>query len=203
MFASSSSRPMLTPPSSTSCAEESARFYAAEVLHALEYLHEKGFIYRDLKPENILVHQSGHCRLIDFDLSKQSKVAKREVKVGHSKRLVAVPDIVTHSFVGTEEYIAPEIIKGPHNASVDWWTLGILLYEMVFGRTPFRGTSQEKTFSKIQAGKISFPETPKVSKHCKDIIKKLLATDPRKRLGCKGGAQEIKSHSFFKVRHLT
>ena len=127
-------------------AEEDARFYAAEVTLALEYLHLMGFIYRDLKPENILLHQSGHIMLSDFDLSKQSDPGGKPTMVqavptGRSRgdstgfaldTKSCIADFRTNSFVGTEEYIAPEVIKGcGHTSAVDWWTLGILIYEML------------------------------------------------------------------------
>ncbi|CAG8656717.1 11883_t:CDS:10, partial [Funneliformis caledonium] len=120
--------------------EEDAKFYAAEVIAALEYLHLMGFIYRDLKPENILLHQSGHIMLSDFDLSKQSHPANMPTIVKNSggnappsiDTKSCIANLRTNSFVGTEEYIAPEVIKGcGHTSAVDWWTLGILIYEML------------------------------------------------------------------------
>jgi protein-serine/threonine kinase len=111
--------------------EPDARFYAAEVLCALEYLHLMGYIYRDLKPENILLHQSGHIMLADFDLSKPLEFSNGP-NDGSLNLKISSPECRTNSFVGTEEYIAPEVIKGcGHTTPVDWWTLGILLYEML------------------------------------------------------------------------
>eukprot|EP01126_Amoeba_proteus_P029905 TRINITY_DN2955_c0_g1_i12.p1 TRINITY_DN2955_c0_g1~~TRINITY_DN2955_c0_g1_i12.p1 ORF type:complete len:290 (-),score=66.01 TRINITY_DN2955_c0_g1_i12:115-984(-) len=197
------------------CLKESqAKFYSTEVLLALEYLHLKGFIYRDLKPENILMHASGHIMLTDFDLSKQATnpVQSREVKKQFSggTGTVSEPDLVTNSFVGTEEYLAPEVIKGTgHNATVDWWTFGILLFEMLFGTTPFRGRNRDETFGNIQRRRVSFPEHKRggIGKDCKSLLLALLHTDPKKRLGAIGGATDIKDAPFFKgvkwdqVRH--
>lgn len=185
--------------------EEQARFYAAEVLSALEYLHLLGFVYRDLKPENILLHESGHIMLTDFDLSKVSaapvNVKVMKGKSGNASAVVAEPNLVTNSFVGTEEYLAPEVIRGKgHTAAVDWWTFGILIYEMLYGTTPFRGETRDQTFRRIMQTHLKFPEHKRgpVSKECKHLIKKLLHPDPKKRLGAEGGAAEIKAHPFFK-----
>jgi protein-serine/threonine kinase len=167
--------------------EEDARFYAAEVTAALEYLHLMGFIYRDLKPESeclpkcrccdwlistdILLHQSGHIMLSDFDLSKQSDsggaptmiLGARNGSNSSGYPLVdtksCIADFRTNSFVGTEEYIAPEVIKGNgHTSAVDWWTLGILIYEMLFGTTPFKGKNRNATFANILRDEVPFPE---------------------------------------------
>jgi len=192
--------------------EDQVKFYSSEVLLALEYLHMKGFIYRDLKPENIVVHESGHIMLTDFDLSKAAISQPRVVNKIYSgnSAVVAEPEIVTNSFVGTEEYLAPEVIQGTgHNATVDWWTFGILMYEMLYGSTPFRGSTRHSTFSNINKTKIQFPQHKRggISKECKDLLKTLLLRDPKKRLGSNGGAEDIKDHPFFKgvkwqlVRH--
>jgi len=113
----------------------------------------------------------------------------------------AEPQIVTNSFVGTEEYLAPEVIQGTgHNATVDWWTFGILIYEMLYGCTPFRGTTRDATFSSINKAKFLFPQHKRggISKDCKDLLKTLLHRDPKKRLGSSGGAVDVKDHPFFK-----
>lgn len=190
--------------------EEAVRFYAAEVLSALEYLHMMGFIYRDLKPENILIHESGHLRLTDFDLSKQAATPTsprvvQKIMFGKLAKLHTVPIVDTsqqtqfNSFVGTEEYIAPEVITGfGHTSSVDWWTFGILIFEMLFGKTPFKGDTQKQTFERILHKNVKFPEDKPISKACKSLVKKLLALDPKKRLGHKAGAAEIKKHPWFK-----
>lgn len=188
--------------------ENDAKFYAAEVTAALEYLHLMGFIYRDLKPENILLHQSGHIMLSDFDLSKQSDNAANPTFISSTKSSTHLPQLDTNacingfrtnSFVGTEEYIAPEVIWGKgHTAAVDWWTLGIFIYEMLFGITPFKGSSRNQTFSNILKNDIQFPDYNQISSNCKNLIRKLLIKDEMKRLGSHSGASEIKSHAFFK-----
>lgn len=196
--------------------EDDARFYASEVTAALEYLHLLGFIYRDLKPENILLHKSGHIMLSDFDLSVQ---ANDPINKSPSKRVVVTQNSMvdtkvfsdgfrTNSFVGTEEYIAPEVIRGNgHTAAVDWWTLGILIYEMLFGTTPFKGSNSNETFCNILKNEVTFNNNNngnngnhnvEISRNCKDLIKKLLCKNEAKRLGSKMGAADIKRHPFFK-----
>ncbi|WVW82750.1 hypothetical protein I302_104761 [Kwoniella bestiolae CBS 10118] len=187
--------------------EEHAKFYAAEVTAALEYLHLNGYIYRDLKPENILLHQSGHIMLSDFDLSKQSGEAggaPAGIKHGGPNGTILVDtrsciaDFRTNSFVGTEEYIAPEVIKGnSHSSAVDWWTLGILVYEMIFATTPFKGPNRNATFANVMKNDVLYPETPMVTSFCKSFIRKLLIKDENKRLGSSSGASEVKSHKWF------
>ncbi|KAI8357358.1 kinase-like domain-containing protein [Choanephora cucurbitarum] len=192
--------------------EEGARFYAAEVTAALEYLHLQGHIYRDLKPENILLHQSGHIMLTDFDLSKGSTppgqpgvVKSRSPNLPPSINTKScVNGLRTNSFVGTEEYIAPEVIKGcGHTSAVDWWTLGILIYEMLFGTTPFKGNNRNETFAHILRTDVRFPYQPapygcNVSSNTKNLIRKLLHKDENQRLGSRAGAADIKQHPFFK-----
>lgn len=179
-----------------------AKFYACEVLLALEYLHMMGFIYRDLKPENLLLTKEGHIVLTDFDLSKGSAVQLTPQVLDRHGNLHTEPGIVTNSFVGTEEYIAPEVIKGfGHTSAVDWWTFGVLLFEFLFGTTPFRGQCRDDTFGHILDGEIHFPERiayPAVSKPCRDLIKHLLNIDASKRLGATHGACEVKNHPWFK-----
>ncbi|ORZ03386.1 kinase-like domain-containing protein [Syncephalastrum racemosum] len=199
--------------------EEGARFYAAEVIAALEYLHLQGFIYRDLKPENILLHQSGHLMLTDFDLSKQSqppcppsiiKSTSPHIPPSIDTR-TCIAHLRTNSFVGTEEYIAPEVIRGcGHTSAVDWWTLGILIFEMLYGTTPFKGSARNETFTRILHTDIVFPSKPQaVSSQCKSLVRRLLDKQEDSRLGSVAGASDVKAHPFFRpikfalLRHMT
>nr|AML77999.1 putative LOV domain-containing protein [Viola canadensis] len=190
--------------------EESARFYAAEVVVGLEYLHCLGIIYRDLKPENILLQKDGHIVLTDFDLSLITSCKPQVIKHPPPKSrrrsssqlpptFVAEPVSQSNSFVGTEEYIAPEIITGVgHSSAIDWWALGILLYEMLYGRTPFRGKNRQKTFANILHKDLTFPSSIPVSLAGRQLINALLNRDPDTRLGSNSGASEIKGHAFFR-----
>ncbi|KAK4358788.1 hypothetical protein RND71_021017 [Anisodus tanguticus] len=190
--------------------EDAARFYVAEVVVALEYLHCQGIIYRDLKPENVLLQSGGHVSLTDFDLScltsckPQLLIPEINGKKKHQKGqqnpiFMAEPMRASNSFVGTEEYIAPEIITGVgHTSAVDWWALGILLYEMLYGYTPFRGKTRQKTFTNILHKDLKFPGSIPGSLQVKQLMYRLLHRDPKNRLGAREGANEIKQHPFFR-----
>ncbi|KAJ4472312.1 AGC/RSK protein kinase [Lentinula aciculospora] len=186
--------------------EEGARFYAAEVVAALEYLHLMGFIYRDLKPENILLHQSGHIMLSDFDLAKQFGDSGTAPAMVHSEQngvplintMACTSNFRTNSFVGTEEYIAPEVIAAQgHTAAVDWWTLGILIYETIYATTPFKGEVRTDTFANIRMLPVHFRDAPKVSSAGKDCVTRLLDKNESTRLGSRSGASEVKQHKWF------
>eukprot|EP00850_Spirogloea_muscicola_P007733 SM000040S14745 [mRNA] locus=s40:2849:8018:- [translate_table: standard] len=187
-------------------------FFASEVLTALEYLHCQGVVYRDLKPENVLLTDDGHVLLTDFDLSLLASANPMVLRRGggakkkKSKRpseedkpdFIAEPVVTSNSFVGTEEYIAPEIINGGgHSSAVDWWAFGIFLYEMIYGKTPFRGRNRQRTFTNILMKELIFPSTPQVSLGARQLVKALLTRDPAERLGARAGAAEIKAHPFF------
>ncbi|WVZ04491.1 hypothetical protein V8G54_025297 [Vigna mungo] len=189
--------------------EDAVRFYAAEVVVALEYLHCQGIIYRDLKPENVLLQSSGHVSLTDFDLScltsckPQLLVPSNEKKKAQKSQqppiFMAEPMRASNSFVGTEEYIAPEIITGSgHTSAVDWWALGILLYEMFYGYTPFRGKTRQRTFTNILHKDLKFPKSKQVSFSAKQLMYRLLNREAKSRLGSREGANEIKNHPFFR-----
>nr|AML78510.1 putative LOV domain-containing protein [Santalum acuminatum] len=190
--------------------EDAVRFYAAQVVIALEYLHCQGIIYRDLKPENVLLQRSGHVTLTDFDLScltscqpqlfiPNTNEKKKSRKGQQALMFMAEPVRASNSFVGTEEYIAPEIITGVgHTSAVDWWALGVLLYEMLYGYTPFRGKTRQRTFSNILHKDLKFPGSIPVSLQAKQLMYQLLHRDPQNRLCSLEGANEIKRHPFFR-----
>ncbi|KAJ9540253.1 hypothetical protein OSB04_026759 [Centaurea solstitialis] len=238
--------------------EHAARFYVAEVLLALEYLHMLGIIYRDLKPENVLVREDGHIMLSDFDLSlrcvvnpklvrsvtpvlepkssgscaqpacmepscmiqpscmqpscfgprfmnKPKKEKRPKPRTEVYNQVIPLPELIAEptnarsmSFVGTHEYLAPEIIKGEgHGSAVDWWTFGIFLYELLFGKTPFKGASNRATLFNVVGHPLRFPESPSVSFAARDLIRGLLVKEPQHRLAYRRGATEIKQHPFF------
>ncbi|TPX47866.1 hypothetical protein SeLEV6574_g02424 [Synchytrium endobioticum] len=159
--------------------EDRARFYAAELLCALECLHGYNIIYRDLKPENILLDYTGHIALCDFGL------CKLDMKQGAK----------TNTFCGTPEYLAPELLLGQgYTKSVDWWTLGILLYEMLTGLPPFYDENTNEMYRKILIDELRFPD--EIGSQAKDLLKALLNRDPNERLG-QDGPEAIKTHPFF------
>lgn len=162
--------------------EDKARFYACEVLLAIEELHSHGIIFRDLKPDNIVLDQDGHARLTDFGLSKEG------VNEGQ----------LAKSFCGSVAYLAPEMLKRTgHTRSVDWYLFGVLIFEMLVGAPPYYSTSREQLFNNIQKGKLKVPKY--VGPCARDLIKQLLIRDPSKRLGSsKKDAEDIKNHQFFK-----
>ncbi|KAL3229175.1 Serine/threonine-protein kinase YPK2/YKR2 [Nakaseomyces bracarensis] len=156
-----------------------SRFYAAELLCALETLHKMDVIYRDLKPENILLDYQGHIALCDFGLCK----------------LNMKDDDKTDTFCGTPEYLAPELLMGQgYTKVVDWWTLGVLLYEMLTGLPPYYDENVPKMYKKILQDPLVFPDG--FDRDAKDLLIVLLSRDPQRRLGF-NGAEEIKSHPFF------
>uniref|UniRef100_A0A4W6DM58 Ribosomal protein S6 kinase beta-2 n=1 Tax=Lates calcarifer TaxID=8187 RepID=A0A4W6DM58_LATCA len=149
---------------------------------ALGHLHSNGIIYRDLKPENIMLNHQGHIKLTDFGLCKES------IHDG----------TVTHTFCGTIEYMAPEILtRSGHNRAVDWWSLGALMYDMMTGSPPFTAENRKKTIDKILKCKLNLP--PYLTIDARDLIKKLLKKNPAQRLGSsKADYADIQKHPFFK-----
>ncbi|KAF9929734.1 hypothetical protein FBU30_001251 [Linnemannia zychae] len=160
--------------------EERSRFYAAELLCALECLHGYNVVYRDLKPENILLDYTGHIALCDFGLCKLGMTETE----------------TTNTFCGTPEYLAPELLLGQgYTKTVDWWTLGVLLYEMLTGLPPFYDENIHEMYRKILQDELRFPD--EISPDARSLLAALLTRDPNERLG-NNGPSAIKQHPFFK-----
>jgi len=162
--------------------ESRSRFYAAEIILAISYVHSLDIIYRDLKPENVLLDGTGHIRLTDFGLSKEG---------------ISSSSSGANSFCGTPEYLAPEILnRQGHGRGVDWWSLGALLYEMLTGLPPFYCQDRERLFEKIRKSELHYPAS--LSSKSKHVLRGLLTKDPIRRLGSgPKDAEEIKPHPFF------
>ena len=168
-------------------AEKAVCFYSAQMLLALEQIHDRGVVYRDLKPENLLLDSDGYIRLTDFGLSKED---------------VSASDSGASTFCGTAEYIAPELLskrggggsrkdkKVPHGTAVDMWSLGILMYEMIHGLPPFYDTDTRRMYDKILRAELTFSSC--FSDDACDIISRLLDRDPRRRMT----ASEAKRHRW-------
>ncbi|XP_045435006.1 protein kinase C delta type isoform X4 [Pipistrellus kuhlii] len=160
-----------------------AMFYAAEIICGLQFLHSKGIIYRDLKLDNVMLDQNGHIKIADFGMCKEN----------------IFEDTKASTFCGTPDYIAPEILQGQkYSFSVDWWSFGVLLYEMLIGQSPFHGDDEDELFESIRVDTPHYPRW--ITKESKDILEKLLERDPDKRLGVTGN---IKTHPFFKTINWT
>ncbi|XP_011499207.1 PREDICTED: RAC serine/threonine-protein kinase [Ceratosolen solmsi marchali] len=161
--------------------EDRTRFYGAEIISALGYLHSQGIIYRDLKLENLLLDKDGHIKIADFGLCKE------DITYGRT----------TKTFCGTPEYLAPEVLEdNDYGRAVDWWGVGVVMYEMMCGRLPFYNKDHEKLFTLILLEAVRFPKN--ISNEAKDMLGGLLIKDPSRRLG--GGpndAKDIMDHAFF------
>ncbi|XP_004238243.2 probable serine/threonine protein kinase IRE4 isoform X1 [Solanum lycopersicum] len=193
------------------CLEEDvARTYVAELVLALEYLHSLGVVHRDLKPDNILIAHDGHIKLTDFGLSKIGLMNSTDDLSGPDTKDVALPDVGSQhnpdtsdksqrSAVGTPDYLAPEILLGTeHGSAADWWSVGIVLFELITGIPPFNSEHPEGIFDNILNKQIPWPSVPEeMSFEARDLIDRLLVHDPNKRLGAKG-ASEVKAHQFFR-----
>jgi len=159
--------------------EPRARFYSAQIISGIQYLHNHGIIYRDLKPENILLNSLGNVVMTDFGLSKQG---------------LSSDDARTTTFCGTPEYLAPEIIRGEeYTKAIDWWSVGTLIFEMLTGLPPFYADLEENMYHKILTSEVEIP--PHFSPEVSDLILRLLTKDPTKRLQ---DPIQIKAHVWFK-----
>ncbi|XP_005390709.1 PREDICTED: ribosomal protein S6 kinase alpha-2 isoform X3 [Chinchilla lanigera] len=161
--------------------EEDVKFYLAELALALDHLHGLGIIYRDLKPENILLDEEGHIKITDFGLSKEA--------IDHDKR--------AYSFCGTIEYMAPEVVnRRGHTQSADWWSFGVLMFEMLTGSLPFQGKDRKETMALILKAKLGMPQF--LSVEAQSLLRALFKRNPCNRLGAGiDGVEEIKRHPFF------
>uniref|UniRef100_A0AAQ5Z175 Ribosomal protein S6 kinase n=1 Tax=Amphiprion ocellaris TaxID=80972 RepID=A0AAQ5Z175_AMPOC len=161
--------------------EEDVKFYLAELALALDHLHSLGIIYRDLKPENILLDEEGHIKITDFGLSKEA--------IDHDKR--------AYSFCGTIEYMAPEVVnRRGHTQSADWWSFGVLMFEMLTGSLPFQGKDRKETMALILKAKLGMPQF--LSPEVQSLLRALFKRNPANRLGAgPDGVEEIKRHRFF------
>ena len=160
---------------------ENTKFYIAQILLALQYLHRNDIVFRDLKPENILLDKAGYVKLADFGFSKVLKNNSR-----------------TFTLCGTPEYLSPEFLtkkKEGYGRSVDWWALGVLIYEMLVGETPFVADTPCETYRRIIRGEIYFPKY--IDSASKSVILKLLNPNVEERLGCGSNGEDMKAHPFF------
>nr|CCA20666.1 protein kinase putative [Albugo laibachii Nc14] len=183
MHSSHTGDPNLITGSGSRFSVERARFYAAELAIALFYLHSCGIIYRDLKPDNVMLDKTGHIRLVDFGLSKQLQYENDHYTP-------------TGTLAGSPAYIAPEQLstqKPRYGMEADWWSYGILLYEMLTGRTPFADNNISTMYRKIQSAEIVYDSQPKMDALAVDLLQKLLVREPTQRIKF----AEIKAHPFF------
>lgn len=196
--------------------EDVARVYLAEVVLALEYLHSMQIVHRDLKPDNLLIAHDGHIKLTDFGLSKVGLINSTDdlsgpavsgaSLYGDDEPQMSELEQMDHrarrqnrSAVGTPDYLAPEILLGTgHGCSADWWSVGVILFELIVGIPPFNAEHPQTIFDNILNRKIPWPHVPEeMSVEARDLIAKLLTEDPHQRLGA-NGASEVKRHPFFK-----
>ena len=162
--------------------DNTTRFYTACVVEALTYLHARGIVYRDLKPENLLLDENGYCKLVDFGFAKD---------IGFGQK--------TWTFCGTPEYVSPEIIlnKG-HDFASDYWSLGVLMFELLTGCPPFSGSEPMRTYNMVLKGidMIEFPRT--ITKNAHNLIKRLCKDNPSERLGYqRHGLKDVQKHKWF------
>ncbi|XP_069558420.1 microtubule-associated serine/threonine-protein kinase 3 isoform X3 [Brachyistius frenatus] len=176
---------------------EMTRMYFAETVLALEYLHNYGIVHRDLKPDNLLITSMGHIKLTDFGLSKIGLMnMTTNLYEGHMEK--DTREFIDKQVCGTPEYIAPEVIlRQGYGKPVDWWAMGIILYEFLVGCVPFFGDTPEELFGQVVSDEIIWPEgDDALPADAQDVITRLLRQTPLDRLGT-GGASEVKQHPFF------
>lgn len=185
------------------------KYISACILLGLAYLHSQGIIHRDMKLENILIDKQGHIKIIDYNLSNYcpNNVEEKTIKTSYSEKMVVVkqPTTILQGCVGTIEYVSPEMIADNlYDYMVDWWAFGIIIYELLFGVTPFNpnlNDDDETIVNNILDYKfhVSYilPDTEMISLTGKNIIKKLLKYNVEDRLGYIGGSEEIKDHPFY------
>ena len=181
--------------------EEDSKFYAAEMVLAIESVHDMGCIHRDLKPDNVLIGRDGHIKLSDFGLSNNNRT-----NLSYAEQFRIFKSLKSKkrrekafSTVGTPDYIAPEVFKQKgYGQEIDWWSLGVIMFEMMIGYPPFYSESSTETCKKILDWENNLEIRPEanISKEAVDILKRLI-NDPEKRLG-RNGAEEVKQHPFFK-----
>nr|XP_046156116.1 microtubule-associated serine/threonine-protein kinase 2 isoform X7 [Oncorhynchus gorbuscha] len=174
-----------------------ARMYFAETVLALEYLHNYGIVHRDLKPDNLLITSMGHIKLTDFGLSKIGLMSlTTNLYEGHIEK--DTREFLDKQVCGTPEYIAPEVIlRQGYGKPVDWWAMGVILYEFLVGCAPFFGDTPEELFGQVISDEIIWPEEEEaLPNDAQDLISKLLRQNPLERLGT-GSAFEVKQHRFF------
>uniref|UniRef100_A0A674HXX6 non-specific serine/threonine protein kinase n=1 Tax=Terrapene triunguis TaxID=2587831 RepID=A0A674HXX6_9SAUR len=176
-----------------------ARMYFAETVLALEYLHNYGIVHRDLKPDNLLITSMGHIKLTDFGLSKIGLMSlTTNLYEGHIEK--DAREFLDKQVCGTPEYIAPEVIlRQGYGKPVDWWAMGVILYEFLVGSVPFFGDTPEELFGQVISDEIAWPEGDEaLPPDAQDLTSKLLCQNPLERLGTGNGAFEVKQHRFFK-----
>lgn len=158
-------------------------FYAAEIIVGLQFLHSKGIIYRDLKLDNVMLDRDGHIKIADFGMCRENVFGEARAT----------------TFCGTPDYIAPEILLGQkYTFSVDWWSFGVLVYEMLIGQSPFQGDDEDELFESIRSDTPHYPRW--ISKESKSLLELLFERDPTRRLGVVG---DIRSHPFFRTTNWT
>ena len=184
--------------------EELTVFYMSEIVSCLEFMHSKGIYHRDIKPENVLIHDDGHIRLTDFGTAKIDDGSSKKQAASENDESKKDEDDTKKrerkgSFVGTAQYVPPELLNKDSEVSyagMDFWALGILIYQCLLNKTPFFAPNDYLTFKKIEEHNIEYPDT--LSDNAKSVINDFLIADFKKRLGMRDdGYDEIKKHPFF------